>query len=426
MAAKHEQSETHHENDDRRDAAIRGHQVPTTKRNVRLLIASINVTSAVSSTGVVKENVCNDGGLNITGRMAELDYLFSGADLDIIGAQESRLPQTQILQTNGYTVFNSGAMPGKHHYGVQLWVRKHHAKAVKCTEAVSPRLLVAKFAMRAVPSDTVARTLHVLVLHAPCEVAAPHESDAFYIQVHERLNAVPRGQLCLILGDFNARVGSIAADCFGGYAPVTENQKGERMRELLTESDMVALNTFFPGDPYTWTKVTGRPARLDYICASAELLPCTTWAGVRRDIDVRAGSAEDHWPVVAEVHLSIGDSAKAVKKCPVSVDRSLARVSWRILDFRERVKHMSLRDDLDVGSLCTALTTDVATAARACFAKGKDEPRKDWISGDSWQLIKWPQSLRTDLRVSRASISGMRVAVAFNAWKWTVVDGSIG
>ena len=399
--------------------------MPTTKRNVRLLIASINVTSAVSSSGVVKENVCNDGGLNITGRMAELDYLFSGADLDIIGVQESRLPQTQILQTNGYTVFNSGAMPGKHHYGVQLWVRKHHAKAVKCTEAVSPRLLVAKFAMRAVPSDTVARTLHVLVLHAPCEVDAPHESDAFYIQVHERLNAVPRGQLCLILGDFNARVGSIAADCFGGYAPVTENQNGERMRELLTESDMVALNTFFPGDPYTWTKVTGRPARLDYICASAELLPCTAWAGVRRDIDVRAGSAEDHWPVVAEVHLSIGVSAKAVKKCPVSVDRSLARVSWRILDFRERVKHISLSDDLDVGSLCTPLTTDVANAARACFVEGKDEPRKDWISGDSWQLIKWAQTLRTDLRVSRANISGMRVAVAFKAWKWTVVDGSI-
>ena len=35
------------------------------------------------------------------------------------------------------------------------------------------------------------------------------------MQMYERLNAVPRGQLCLILGDFNARVGSITADCFG-------------------------------------------------------------------------------------------------------------------------------------------------------------------------------------------------------------------
>ena len=57
-----------------------------------------------------------------------------------------------------------------------------------------------------------------------------------------------------------------------------------------------------------------------------------------------------------------------------------------------------------------ALTTDVADAARTCFMKGKDEPRKDWISGDSWQLIKWDQILRADLCVSRANISGMRVA----------------
>ena len=120
LATKHEQSETHNENDDRRDAAIRRYQEPQTVRNVRLLIASINVTSAVSGSGAVREHTYETGGLNMTGPMAELDYLFSDADFDIIGVQESRLPQTQILRTNGYTVFNSGAMPGKHHYGVQL------------------------------------------------------------------------------------------------------------------------------------------------------------------------------------------------------------------------------------------------------------------------------------------------------------------
>ena len=76
---------------------------------------------------------------------------------------------------------------------MQLWVKKRHAKAVKSTEAANPRLLVAKKnVMRASPHDDVARMLHVIVLYTPCEVAAPHDSGAFYMQVYERLNAVPR------------------------------------------------------------------------------------------------------------------------------------------------------------------------------------------------------------------------------------------
>ena len=90
MATKHEQSETHNENDDRRDSATRRYQGPQTVRNVRLFIASINVTSAVSGSGAAREHTYETGGLNMTGRMAELDYLFSDADLDIIGVQESR------------------------------------------------------------------------------------------------------------------------------------------------------------------------------------------------------------------------------------------------------------------------------------------------------------------------------------------------
>ena len=39
------------------------------------------------------------------------------------------------------------------------------------------------------------------------------------MQVHEHMNAAPRGQSCLLLGDFNARVGSIAAVCLENMRP---------------------------------------------------------------------------------------------------------------------------------------------------------------------------------------------------------------
>ena len=78
---------------------------------------------------------------------------------------------------------------------------------------------------------------------------------------------------------------------------------------------------------------------------------------------------------------------------------------------------MVLRDELEIEPLCSALTADVANAAIDCFRKCQDVPRKDWISGHSWSLIKWAQSLRTDLRNARANVNGMRLAVSFNGWR---------
>ena len=125
LAAEHEQSEVHHKDVGGRRATKRRSQRPPWRRTVRLVIVTINVISAATRAHI------EANGLNTTGRMAELDYLFSETGLDLVGVQESRLPQTQILQTNGYTGFNAGASSGKHRYGVQLWVQKRHAKAAK-------------------------------------------------------------------------------------------------------------------------------------------------------------------------------------------------------------------------------------------------------------------------------------------------------
>ena len=128
------------------------------------------------------------------------------------------------------------------------------------------------------------------------------------------------------------------------------------------------------------------------------------------------GSAEDHWLVGADVHLSIGDPRENRRKQSASIDRNLVHDQQRVLNFQNRLEHVVLRDDLEIEPLCSALTAEVANAAIDCFRKCRDEPRKDGLSGHSWSLIKWAQSLRTDLRNGRASVNGMRLAVAFNGW----------
>ena len=132
---------------------------------------------------------------------------------------------------------------------------------------------------------------------------------------------------------------------------------------------MVALNTFLPGDPYTWTKVAGRPARLDYICARTDLLAATRWAGVRKDVDVRIGSAEDHWLVVADVYLSFGEPKGNKRKQTMSIDRNFVDEQQRVWNFQNHLEHVVLHDELGIGPLCSALTADVSNAASTCFKK---------------------------------------------------------
>ena len=96
--------------------------------------------------------------------------------------------------------------------------------------------------------------------------------------------------------------------------------------------------------------------------------PRCRWAGVRKDIDVRVGSAEDHWPVVADVHLSIGEPRENWRKQSASIDRNLVHDQQRVLNFQNRLEHVVLRDELEIEPLCSALTADVANAADAANA----------------------------------------------------------
>ena len=131
----------------------------------------------------------------------------------------------------------------------------------------------------------------------------------------------------------------------------------------------VALNTFFSGDPYTWTKVSGRRARVDCMCASTDLLAATRWAGVRKDIHVRIGSAEDHWPAVADVHLSIGEPRENKRTQTVSIDRTFVHDQKKCGTSQNQLEPVVLRGELEIGPPCSALTADVANAAIDCFKK---------------------------------------------------------
>ena len=90
----------------------------------------------------------------------------------------------------------------------------------------------------------------------------------------------------------------------------------------------------------------------------------------------QAGSAEDHWPVVADVHLSIGEPRENKRTQTVSIDRNLVHDQQRVLNFQNQLEHVVLRDELGIGPLCNVslrtlpmLQSTVSENVKMCLGK---------------------------------------------------------
>ena len=76
-----------------------------------------------------------------------------------------------------------------------------------CTH-VDDRIIVATF-------QTAITPLTVVQVYAPTHAASPQVQDAFYAQLQHQLEQIPKANMLLLIGDFNAKVGCQAAQ-WGG------------------------------------------------------------------------------------------------------------------------------------------------------------------------------------------------------------------
>ena len=87
--------------------------------------------------------------------------------------------------------------------------------------------------------------------------------ERFYQDLSQAVKQVPKRDMLLIMGDFNAKVGrrepSTMSSAVGLYGLGETNEAGEHLEDFCLEHEMALANTMFKQHPrrlYTWT--TGR------------------------------------------------------------------------------------------------------------------------------------------------------------------------
>ena len=97
-----------------------------------------------------------------------------------------------------------------------------------------------------------AEFLHVFSCYAPTYVASREDKDSFFDTLQQAISAVPSEECFVMLGDFNARVGSRADqddDWWyerGPHGHGVINEAGRELLSFLSINDATVCNTWFP------------------------------------------------------------------------------------------------------------------------------------------------------------------------------------
>ncbi len=144
---------------------------------------------------------------------------------------------------------NSNLQLSAHDSGVALVLSRAANAALQRWEAISPRILVATFRGPIV-------NIVVIAAYAPHSSLGYLDTQQFRDQLHAAISDVAPRHFLVVLGDFNARVGSAcsssAADSYGdalGHGVGERNTQGRKLLDLCDATKLSVANTFFQHRP---------------------------------------------------------------------------------------------------------------------------------------------------------------------------------
>ena len=204
-----------------------------------------------------------------------------------------------------YWLYHSGPTDNSGLHGVAIALDAKAKQALIAWEPISPRILVARFRGKPVGVTVVS-------IYAPTLPSDDHSKDAFYEELQHAIDKVPRRDILIVAGDWNARTGKPDTNsqyCVGKFGLGQRCNNGERLVDFASYNRLSVVSTRFQHPKkhlLTWYSNDGRTAhQLDHILIS------TRWATSVEDCRSYRGAetgnvnGTDHTMVRARLKLHL-------------------------------------------------------------------------------------------------------------------------
>ncbi|XP_071580583.1 craniofacial development protein 2-like [Temnothorax nylanderi] len=184
----------------------------------------------------------------------------------ITGISETHWKRSGHFDTEKYTFYFSGNETNSF-AGVAIAIPKQWNKSVLGYNPINERLISIKLSASPTP-------LNIIQAYSPTSTAEDKVVECFYNQLETCITKIPKKELLIVLGDFNAKIGDTSMDMslrntVGNYGLGIRNDRGDRLLQFATDNGMTIMNTVFKQHPrrlYTWTFPDGKHRnQIDYI-----------------------------------------------------------------------------------------------------------------------------------------------------------------
>ena len=365
-------------------------------------------------------------GMRLQGRKDALTTMLHEHGPNIVGLQETRLPDTAIQPDSEYHIYTSQAnarggggcalwlsktRPYASRGATKLFFRPEHVTVLTC----SPRHLTASVL-------TPELRIFVQVAHASSAFnATPAELKAFWRQREEELARRPEGSYPILLTDANARLGSTVSDNVGDHHAEEEGLSGEIFHSLLAHHELWTPSTFadcHQGPSGTWRAPHGFWHRIDYIAVPV------TWKGFRIISEVVTSFdvlqlRDDHRPVKlqcaftkkAPAHSYTTSCRRAVRPAKPETPEAKARVACLL----SSIPWFGWHVDVDVH--CEALAEAWSTAGQTLQDKSRTAPVRPYVTSLAMQIISFRKELQSYLRQEATERTRRLLQIVFVAFR---------
>ena len=136
-----------------------------------------------------------------TGKTAQVCREMRKYHLAVLGISESWWNECGKVKTQeGEEILYSGSLV-KHEYGVAIILSKNAAQSLMSWEPVSDRIVTARLYSKFIKTT-------IVQAYAPQNGSSDEAKDEFYQQLQKVYSEIPKHDMVISMGDFNAKIGS--------------------------------------------------------------------------------------------------------------------------------------------------------------------------------------------------------------------------